>query len=143
MHFPLPKAELQATGSYCGDSKIKKLARCNRTVTRLKTPSEHEFKWDGYFHYSAHHDLVLTDGEMRMMGAKPVVSRDLHEKPAARINSLTVAYFDPSAMEGELQAEFGGNDTQPDIYSKDLERGATRCKLGNIMADQSSANVVR
>jgi AraC family transcriptional regulator len=131
-------------------------ARSWRGITaqfsRLQLPAEYEFKWDGHSHYLAHHDLVLLDGEMEVLGEKPIAGRDLRDqmtfvplgqtiegwsKPTDRLNTFTVVCFDPAAMEEELQAEFNGTDPRPNIYFKDTELGTTMRKLGRLMADDT------
>lgn len=133
-----------------------KTARSWRGITaqlfRLHLPCEYDFKWDGHSHYLAHHDLVLLDGQMQVLGGKPVAGGDLRDqmtfvpcgqpfegwsKPANRLNSFIVVSFDPTAMEEELQTEFNGVNPRPNIYFKDNDLGATMCKLGKIMADHS------
>lgn len=148
LNFKQPEAtaEVQTTRSWRG---------VTGQFTRLKMPAEYDYKWDGHSHFLAHHDLVLLDGQVQILGTKPVAGRDLRDqmtfipagqtmkgwsRPAARLNSFTVVYFDQSAMEEELQAEFIGNDPQPHVYFKNLELGATMRKLGKVMADQSWPN---
>lgn len=109
-------------------------------------------QWDGHSNYLAYHDLILTDGEMEVLGERPVSGGDLREqmtfvpqgqtikgwaKPADRLNTFTVVCFDPRAMEEELQAEFRALEPRPQIYFKDDEVGATMRKLGRILADTS------
>lgn len=121
--------------------------------SRLVLPVEYEFRWDGGTHYLAHHDLVLLDGEMEVVGEKTVPGGDIRDlmtfvpagqaiegwaKPANRLNAFTVVCFDPDAMEGELQREFNGFEAQPQIYFKEEDLGATMRKLGRLMADQSA-----
>lgn len=96
--------------------------------SRLRLPAEYEFSWDGSSHYLCYHDLVLTDGEMEVLGGAPIAGRDLRDqmtyvpaghaihgwaKPVNRLNSFTVVCFDPAAMEAELQVAFNGNDPGP------------------------------
>lgn len=138
---PRPNAEIHTATSMRGVSV---------QFSRLQLPAEYEFKWDGHSHYIAYHDLVLVDGEMEVLGEKPIAGRDLRDhityvpaghtidgwaKPANRMNAFTVVCFDPSAMEEELQAEFNGIAARPRIYFKDDELGATMRKLGRLMAD--------
>lgn len=119
--------------------------------SRLKLPTEYEFRWNGQSHYLAHHDLILADGEMEVLGEKPIAGRDLRDqmtyapagqtingwaKPADRLNAFTVVCFDPAAMQEELQTEFDRTDPRPHIYFKDNELGATMRKLARLMADQ-------
>ena len=118
--------------------------------SRLKLPTEYEFRWDGESHYLAHHDLILEDGEMEVLGERPVQCRDLRDqmtyvpqgqtitgwsKPADRLNAFTVVCFDPATMEEELQVEFGTVEPRPHIYFQDQELGTTMRKLGRLMAD--------
>lgn len=121
--------------------------------SRLKLPAEYEFKWDGESHYLAHHDLILTDGEMEVLGERPVASRDLRDqmtyapagqtingwaKPADRVNAFTVVCFDPAAMQEEMQAEFNSVDPRAHVYFKDHELGATMRKLARLMAEKET-----
>lgn len=121
--------------------------------SRLNLPSEYEFEWDGNCHYLAHHDLVLVDGEMEVLGERPVRGTDLRDQmtyvpagqtikgwsqPADRLNAFTVVCFDPCKMKEELQVEFSGFDPKAHIYFQDKELGATMRKLGRYMAEQSS-----
>ncbi|OJF97749.1 helix-turn-helix domain-containing protein [Pararhizobium antarcticum] len=120
--------------------------------SRLKLPAEYEFKWEGHSHYLAHHDLVLLDGEMEVVGERPVAAQDLRDKmtyvpagqtitgwcsPVARLNAFTVVNFNPVDMEEELQVEFNGAEPRPQIYFKDDALGATMRKLGRLMADKN------
>lgn len=117
--------------------------------SRLKLPVDYEFTWNGDGHYLAYHDLVLIDGEMEVLGERPIVGGDLRDKmtfvpsgqtikgwakPADRMNAFTVVCFDPSAMEEELQTEFNGLDPRPEIYFEDSYLGSTMRKLGGLMA---------
>ncbi|WP_137155860.1 AraC family transcriptional regulator [Rhizobium sp. FKL33] len=119
--------------------------------SRLKLPREYDFKWDGACQYLAYHDLVLLDGEMEVVGDRPISGGDLRDKmtfvpkgqslsgwakPADRMNSFTVVCFDPSAMDEELQAEFSSIEARPHIYFKEEALTATMRKLAGIMADQ-------
>ncbi|MBU0832542.1 MAG: AraC family transcriptional regulator [Alphaproteobacteria bacterium] len=119
--------------------------------SRLKLPSEYEFKWDGSCHYLAYHDLFLRDGEMEVLGEKPIAGGDLRDqmtfvpkghditgwaKPADRMNAFTVVCFDPSAMYEELQAEVSPFEQRPHIYFQDSVLGSTMQKLASIMADE-------
>ncbi|MDO6966504.1 helix-turn-helix domain-containing protein [Rhizobium alvei] len=119
--------------------------------SRLKLPTEYEFQWDGNCHYLAHHDLILADGEMEVLGEKPIAAKDLRDKmtyvpkgqtingwaaPADRMNAFTVVSFDPAAMEEELAAEFNGPNPVPHIYFQDVELGATMRKLARMMGDE-------
>lgn len=137
---PEATAEVHTTRSWRG---------VTAQFSRLHMPAEYEFQWDGHGHYLAHHDLVLLDGEMQVLGEKPIAGGDLRDqmtfvpagqaiagwaKPAARLNSFTVVYFDPAVMEQELQAEFSNIDPHPHIYFKDNELGATMRKLGKVLA---------
>ncbi|MBD8688839.1 MULTISPECIES: helix-turn-helix domain-containing protein [unclassified Rhizobium] len=137
---PEAKAEVHTTRSWRGVSA---------QFSRLKMPAEYDFKWDGHSHYLAHHDLVLLDGEMQVLGEKPIAGGDLRDlmtfvpvgqtivgwsKPAVRLNSFTVVYFDPIVMEEELQSEFSNIDPHAHIYFNDNELGATMRKLGKVMA---------
>ncbi|WP_420408957.1 helix-turn-helix domain-containing protein [Hoeflea sp.] len=121
--------------------------------SRLMLPAEYEFRWDGDTHYLAHHDLVLLDGEMEVVGEKTVPGGDIRDlmtfvpagqalegwaKPANRLNAFTVVCFDPDAMEEELQREFNGFEARPQIYFKEEDLGATMRKLGRLMADQTA-----
>lgn len=121
--------------------------------SRLQLPTEYEFKWEGGSHYLAYHDLVLIDGEMQVLGEKPIAGGDLRDqmtfvpashtidgwaKPANRLNAFTTVCFDPAKMEEELQIEFNGMDPQPNIYFKEAELGATMRKLGRILSDSES-----
>ncbi|MFM2278941.1 MAG: hypothetical protein RLZZ444_1172, partial [Pseudomonadota bacterium] len=118
--------------------------------SRLKLPTEYEFQWDGNCHYLAYHDLILNDGEMEVLGEKPIAAKDLRDKmtyvpkgqtingwaaPADRMNAFTVVSFDPAAMEEELATEFNGSSLVPHIYFQDVELGATMRKLSRIMED--------
>lgn len=118
--------------------------------SRLKLPVEYEFQWDGSCHYLAYHDLILLDGEMEVVGDKPIAGGDLRgqmtfipnehrltgwAKPANRMNSFTVVCFDPAAMQEELQAVFNQSEARPHIYFKDDLLGATMSKLATMMAD--------
>jgi AraC family transcriptional regulator len=118
--------------------------------SRLQLPAEYEFQWDGTSHYLAYHDLILVDGEMEVLGERPVSGGDLRDqmtfvplgqtikgwaRPADRSNAFTVVSFDPSAMAEELQIEFSAFEPHPQIYFKDDEIGATMRKLGRILAD--------
>lgn len=137
---PEATAEVNTTRSWRG---------VTAQFSRLKRPAEYEFKWDGHGHYLAHHDLVLLDGEMQVLGEKPIAGGDLRDlmtfvpvgqtivgwsKPAVRLNSFTVVYFDPIVIEEELQAEFSNIDPYAHIYFKDNELGATMRKLSKVMA---------
>lgn len=117
----------------------------------LKLPTEYDFKWDGNSHYLAYHDLVLVDGEMELLGEKPIIGRDLRDTmtyvpvgqtidgwgmPADRMNAFTVVCFNPAVMEAELQVEFSGFEARSRTYFKSEELGATMRKLGRLMADQ-------
>lgn len=119
--------------------------------SRLKLPAAYEFKWEGTGHYLAHHDLVLLDGEMEVLGDRPISGTDLRNqmtfvpegqsikgwaKPANRMNAFTVVCFDPSAMHEELQAEFTSFQARPQIYFTDELLGATMKKLALAMADE-------
>ncbi|WP_422373369.1 helix-turn-helix domain-containing protein [Hoeflea sp.] len=121
--------------------------------SRLMLPAEYEFRWDGGTHYLAHHDLVLLDGEMEVVGEKTIPSGDIRDlmtfvpagqaiegwaKPANRLNAFTVVCFDPDAMEEELQKEFNGFEARPQIYFREADLGAMMGKLGRLMADQSA-----
>lgn len=102
--------------------------------SRLKLPINYEFKREGACHYLAHHDLVLLDGEMDVVGDSPIAGRDLRDrmtfapegqaltgwaKPADRMNAFTIVCFDPSVMHEELQAEFASLEARPHIYFQD------------------------
>lgn len=119
--------------------------------SRLRLPAEYEFRWDGNCHYLAHHDLVLLDGEMEVLGERPVIGRDLRDemtylpagqsitgwaKPADRLNAFTVVCFDPASIQDELEMEFSGIEPRPHIYFKDAELGATMRKLSRLMAEE-------
>lgn len=119
--------------------------------SRLKLPAEYDFKWDGSCHYLAYHDLLLLDGEMEVLGDKPIAGGDLRDqmtfvpeghqiagwaKPADRMNAFTVICFDPSAMYEELQPEFTSFEPRPHIYFQDKVLGATMQKLASMMADE-------
>jgi AraC family transcriptional regulator len=121
--------------------------------SRLMLPAEYEFRWDGGTHYLAHHDLVLLDGEMEVVGESKVPGGDIRDlmtfvpagqaiagwaKPANRLNAFTVVCFDPDAMEEELQREFNGFEARPQIYFREEDLGTTMRKLGRLMADQSA-----
>jgi AraC family transcriptional regulator len=116
----------------------------------LKLPVDYEFTWNGKWHYLAHHDLVLLDGEMEVTGDRPVAGKDLRDKmtyipagqtingwakPADRMNAFTLVCFDPAAMEEEIQAEFNGLAPRPSIYFEDVHLGATMRKLGRLLGD--------
>lgn len=138
-----PKAEIHVAKGWRGVSV---------QFTRLWLPAEFQFQWDGHSHYLAYHDLVVADGEVTVLGEKPVASGDLRDlmtyvplgctidgwaRPANRLNAFTVVCFDPASMEEELQAEFNGPDERPQIYFKANELGATMRKLGSLMADDT------
>lgn len=122
--------------------------------SRLKLPVEYEFQWDGGSHYLAYHDLVLLDGEMEVVGCKPIAGGDLRgrmtfvpkdqgltgwAKPADRMNEFTVVCFDPSAMYEELQAEFRSFEARPHVYFQNDLLGATMKKLADTMANGKRA----
>ncbi|MDX3972504.1 AraC family transcriptional regulator [Shinella sp.] len=134
-------AEVQTSKSWRGVSV---------QYSKLRLPAEYEFEWDGRAHYIAHHDLVLLDGEMEVLGEKPRTGGDLRDlmtyvplghtikgwaQPADRMNAFTVVCFDPTMMEEELQAEFNGRELDPKIYFHDDELAGTMRKLGRLMAD--------
>lgn len=137
-------AEVQTSKSWRGVSV---------QYSKLRLPAEYEFEWDGSAHYIAHHNLVLLDGEMEVLGEKPRSGGDLRDlmtyvpightvkgwaKPADRMNAFTVVCFDPATMEEELQAEFGGTEPSPKIYFHDDELAGTMRKLGRLMANGTS-----
>lgn len=136
-----PKREVHTTGSWSGVTV---------QYSRLHQPAPYEFRWEGAAHYLAHHDLVLDDGEMEILGERPVAGGDLRDrmtyvpagqaitgwaKPADRLNAFTVVCFDPGTMETELQQEMNGSEPYPHIYFTDIQLGATMQKLGRLMAD--------
>lgn len=139
---PEPPVETHAANSWRGLSV---------QYSRLKLPTEYEFKWDGSCHYLAYHDLLLLDGEMEVLGDKPIAGGDLRDqmtfvpdgieitgwaKPADRMNAFTVICFNPSAMYEELQAEFTPFESRPHVYFQDNVLGATMQKLASVMADE-------
>lgn len=122
--------------------------------SRLKLPDEYAFRWNGDAHYLAFHDLVLSDGEMEVLGEKPIAGGDLRNrmtyipkgqtisgwaKPANRMNAFTAVYFCPLAMEEELQVTFTPFDYQPNIYFQDHVLGATMRKLGDLLSDSDKS----
>lgn len=136
-----PRAEIHTARSWRGVSV---------QYSRLQLPVEYEFQWDGQSHYLAYHDLVLSDGEMEIMGERPIPGGDLRDKmtyvplgqtikgwakPAERLNAFTVVCFDPATMEEELQVEFNSVEPRSHVYFQDRELGATMRKLGRLMAD--------
>jgi len=142
---PEPKVEIHTTKGWRGVSV---------QFTRMWLPAEYQFQWDGHSHYLAHHDLIVADGEVTVLGEKPIASGDLRDqmtyvpagctidgwaRPANRLNAFTVVCFDPASMEEELQAEFTGPDERPHVYFKADELGATMRKLGSLMADDTRA----
>lgn len=134
-------AEVSTSGSWHGITV---------QYSRLHLPAEYEFKWDGHSHYIAYHDLILLDGEMEILGEKPISGTDLRDqmtyvpightiegwaRPADRLNSFTVVYFDPTVMEEEVQKELADTPDRPRIYFKDDELGSTMRKLSRLMAN--------
>lgn len=136
------------------DHQDKHAARRWRGISvqfaKFSETAEYAFSWDGHVHYLAYHDLVLEDGEMQVRGGTPIPGRDLRNtltyvpvghaiegwaKPASRMNSFTVVYFDPAVMEEELQAEFHGSEPRAHIYFQDNTLGMTMRKLAKLMAD--------
>ena len=117
--------------------------------SRIKLPSEYQFQWDGRLHYLAHHDLVLRDGQMEVLGEKPTPGGDLRDlmtyapqgrtingwgQPARRrLNSFTVVYFDVEVLQEEFDWELRHFVQDPMIYFRHPELAATMRKLGRLM----------
>lgn len=140
---PSPPLEIHAAESWRGVSV---------QYSRLKLPAQYEFHWDGNCHYLAYHDLILRDGEMEILGEKPVAGRDLRDlmtyvpagqtingwaKPADRLNAFTVVCFNTEEMAEELQQELVCSEPRPHVYFEDGDLGFTMRKLARLMADQT------
>ena len=121
--------------------------------SRVEQGAEYAFNWQSNLHYLAYHDLVLEDGEMSVQDERPIHGRDLRgsmtylpaehkvegwAKPARRVNSFTVVYFDPAILEEELQANLRVKEQRNRIYFQHETLGATMRKLAAMMADDEA-----
>lgn len=123
--------------------------------SRIRLPAEYEFRWDGHSHYLAYHDIVLLDGAMEVGNDRPIPGGDLRDtmtyvpkgceitgwaRPASRINSFTVVYFDPSVLESELETPIIANAARPSIYFADTNLACSMRKLARAMDEDAATN---
>ncbi|WP_157951670.1 helix-turn-helix domain-containing protein [Agrobacterium pusense] len=121
--------------------------------SRVEQGAEYAFKWQSNLHYLAYHDLVLEDGEMSVQDDRPIHGRDLRgtmtylpaehkvegwAKPAKRVNSFTVVYFDPAILEEELQTNLHVEEQRNRVYFQHETLGATMRKLTAMMANDEA-----
>ena len=106
------------------DSRLPKPLRPSRSWrgfaiehVELDGSEPFRYQWSGKNHYLALHDIVLTEGEVRVDAIVPDSEHDLRDTitfipaghsiegrsaPVARSNSFTALYFDPDQMREEL-----------------------------------------
>lgn len=115
---------------------------------RVTPTAEYGFSWQGDSHYVATHDIVMTDGEMSVAGAKGIPAKDIRNKmtylPAGcgvdgwsktvpRQNTFTALYFDPELLSEELDRPLFDAGYQELIYFENRTLHSTMNKLEALM----------
>jgi AraC family transcriptional regulator len=114
---------------------------------KLETDQPYGFHASGGRHYLALHDLVLSDGELRIDGLPKISQTDLRDtltyapggcvidgwaKPTSRRNAYTALYFDPASISADLGERFDRLEPAPFAYAKNPALAGTMKKLATI-----------
>lgn len=103
-------------------------------------------------HYLAIHDLVLSDGELRLDGEPSERALDLRgaitfvpagcpiagwSQPADRANSCTILYFDHHDLADEVGAKFSDGGLRPFVHQRNRPLAQTLMKIRDIAASDA------
>ena len=118
-------------------------------IVNLKDVGQSEYKWSGPENYLALHDLVLSDGEIRVDGRENARLLDLRNlltflppnvgvegwgRYKARRNTIAVLNFDADLVQSERETHLRLGSAPPLIYFLDESLKTTMLKLHAIVS---------
>ncbi|QDC37549.1 helix-turn-helix transcriptional regulator [Sphingobium fuliginis ATCC 27551] len=145
----LPTLELQFQDASQVGAKKSPLAWHGFRVEHvlLTTDEGYDFRAKGDSCYLAYHELMLTDGELKMEGLPTLAKTQLRDtltfapegcaiegwaKPARGENSYTALYFEPDIVSEELGERYACANAAPFAYVRNAGLASTMIKLRDL-----------
>jgi AraC family transcriptional regulator len=122
---------------------------------QLRGSDGYDYAHAGERHYLAIHDIVLSDGELRLDGAPVERSLDLRgaitfvpagceitgwSEPADRPNNFTLLYFDQDDLADDYAAKFRNAAVRPFVHHRSPPLAQTLLKIRDLATSETPAD---